>query len=184
MPITTLAQRVLSHLPRLGLIYEDMTPIPDLLEQVRLASPTELCEGAISDPVMTELVRAGLLLVSGGLDEAHRIVQPIEVPEAYYWHAIVHRLEPDWANAKYWFRRLGRHAVFEELATPAIRAALPGTAVLEHVLTDGRLDPFRVVDLCEACVNGTAPILRHELEALQREEIARLLHTCLRSAKV
>lgn len=63
--------------------------------------------------------RAGLLLHHGQWEEAHRVAQDLETPEGSFWHGIIHRLEPDPANAAYWFRRTGRHAVF-----PSLRAAV------------------------------------------------------------
>ena len=61
---------------------------------------------------------AGLYLYFSCWDDAHRVAQDIETPEGSYWHAIVHRQEPDPGNAAYWFRHLGRHPIF-----PALRRA-------------------------------------------------------------
>lgn len=62
---------------------------------------------------------AGLWLYHGAIDEAHAVVQSLNTGEGSFWHGIVHRREPDAANAGYWFRRVGHHPVF-----PAIRAAV------------------------------------------------------------
>ena len=35
--------------------------------------------------------------------------------EGEFWHAILHRQEPDPGNAAYWFRRVGQHAVYPEV---------------------------------------------------------------------
>src|SRR5262249_34549130 len=50
----------------------------------------------------TDIVRAGLYLFGGFWDEAHETAQSIDTPDGSYWHAIVHRQEPDGANATYW----------------------------------------------------------------------------------
>lgn len=50
---------------------------------------------------------AGLWLRAGGWEEAHSIAQDLDTPEGSYWHALVHRAEPDEWNANYWLRRVG-----------------------------------------------------------------------------
>ncbi len=58
---------------------------------------------------------AGLLLRAGCWDESHSVVQDVSSVEGSYWHAILHRIEPDSGNAAYWFARVGRHAIFPDL---------------------------------------------------------------------
>jgi hypothetical protein len=41
----------------------------------------------------------------GDWQAAHEIVQNLEAPIAYWLHALVHRLEGDLDNARYWYRR-------------------------------------------------------------------------------
>ena len=62
------------------------------------------------------LIRCGLWLLAGDLDQSHSISQAIETAEGSFWHGIMHRREADFGNAKYWFRRVGSHVVFERLA--------------------------------------------------------------------
>ena len=77
-----------------------------------------------------EAAMAGLWLRVGGWEQAHSIAQDIHTPEGSYWHAIVHRQEPDAWNSGYWFRRVGRHTIFPALHATASRlaAASPGAA--------------------------------------------------------
>src|SRR5207245_11135 len=56
-------------------------------------------------------VRSGLYLRFNFLDESHTISQGIHTVEGSYWHAIMHRREPDYSNAKHWFRKVGQHPV-------------------------------------------------------------------------
>jgi len=67
-------------------------------------------------------VLAGLWLYCGRFDDSHRISQELNTPEGSYWHAILHRQEPDDWNSGYWFRRVGHHPIFEELGARARHA--------------------------------------------------------------
>ena len=75
-----------------------------------------------------ELLRAIDLAAAGSWDEAHAIVQRDESdPTAAWIHAVLHKIEGDFGNARWWYRRAGRmehvdDAPAAELA--AIRAAL------------------------------------------------------------
>ena len=56
-----------------------------------------------------DLRRAVTLLESGDWRGAHQIVQADEDSRHACWaHAIVHVMEGDLANARYWYRRAGR----------------------------------------------------------------------------
>ncbi len=94
---------------------------------------------------------AGLWLYHDFLDESHRLSQDIASVEGSYWHGILHRREPDYGNAAYWFRRVGRHPVFADLGTAASQlAAASGTSLS----IPSPWDPFWFIDYCEACANG------------------------------
>jgi len=41
----------------------------------------------------------------GDWDAAHKIVQDMSHPNAYWIHAYLHRKEPDLSNASYWYNR-------------------------------------------------------------------------------
>lgn len=59
--------------------------------------------------IPADLARAIDLALGGRWDEAHRIVQEDEIdPQAAWVHAVLHKLEGDTANARYWYRRAGR----------------------------------------------------------------------------
>jgi hypothetical protein len=145
------------------------------LEAVASAFP------AGADRDMAAACRAGLWLAFNFLDEAHTISQELEKVEGSYWHALMHRREPDFGNSKYWFRRVGRHPVFESLRTMVeemARTAAPDTASL---LQQENWDPFAFVDLCEANYEENAP--GHEwCRQVQREEWLLLFAYCFEKA--
>ena len=63
---------------------------------------------------------AGLWLRFDFLDESHAISQADEGnPDRDFWHAIMHRREPDASNSKYWWRRVGKHPVLAQLRVRA-----------------------------------------------------------------
>lgn len=62
------------------------------------------------------LCAAGVWLRFDFLDESHTISQDYETPDGNFWHAIMHRREPDAWNSKYWWRKVGAHPVLKQLA--------------------------------------------------------------------
>jgi hypothetical protein len=88
-------------------------------------------------PSETEaLARALALLETGAWREAHAIVQEQRSPLAAWLHGIVHTLEGDLDNARYWYRRArrpfrGPEGVTEEIAH-ARRALADGTGRAEE----------------------------------------------------
>lgn len=136
----------------------------------------------IADEDAARCCLAGLWLAHDFLDESHAISQDIDTPDGSYWHAIVHRREPDYWNSKYWFRRVGRHPVFAPLAARASElASRAPSANSAAFLAAGDWDAFAFVDLCEAVAGG-----KSRAEELARE-IARaewqlLFDHCYRAA--
>lgn len=59
--------------------------------------------------------RAGLWLLHHYLDASHDISQTLKTPEGSWWHAIMHRMEGDYGNSKYWYRSVGDHPALETL---------------------------------------------------------------------
>jgi hypothetical protein len=106
----------------------------------------------IRDADMASACLGALWLYHDFLDEGHAICQDIDTTEGSYWHGIMHRREPDAGNAKYWFRKVGNHAIFPALHESAAKFAaqegkLEGAAAF--LRTQSTWDPFEFIDLCE-----------------------------------
>jgi hypothetical protein len=73
----------------------------------------------IQDEESANALLAGLWLGHDALKEGHRIAQDIQTPSGSFWHAIMHRREGDFSNAKYWYARCRRHPAQRSIAERA-----------------------------------------------------------------
>ena len=126
---------------------------------------------------------AGLWLRYDFLDEAHAISQEVGTPEGSYWHAIVHRREPDFANAKYWFRQVGIHPIDAELAAAGRQMAAEESAggAAAYLLEQKLWSAERFVDLCQQA-SGKGAALVPLCRRLQQREWELLFDYCYRGA--
>ena len=69
------------------------------------------------------LARAVELLADGAWQQAHKIVQQEESALAAWLHGIVHTLEGDLDNARYWYRRAKRAFPGQDAVEAEITAA-------------------------------------------------------------
>jgi hypothetical protein len=119
-----------------------------------------------------EAAMSGLYLYFSCLDEAHTIAQAIETPDGSFWHGIMHRREPDAGNAGYWFRRVGKHAIFPELSSAAQALGYASNAAW---------DPIAFIDACEEARRHPAPDRELLLRKVQLAEWQLLFHHCAKA---
>lgn len=148
--------------------------VAELLAKPRLAplgpgSPDESMRPKLQAIDLPTICRAGLWLYFDFLDESHEISQGIETPDGSFWHAIMHRREPDAENSKYWWRRVGQHPVLDSL-----RDQTPG---LGYTYTT----PQAFVDFCEH-VRGTGSADEELARRVQGVEWELLFDWCNRQA--
>jgi hypothetical protein len=98
------------RLPRVSV--SDPVPDPDLIKFLKDADLERL--GGYR-PEVVPFVRSLLLLAAGDLERAHRLVQDASNADGTYIHGMVHRVEGDFDNARYWFRRTAVHPAAAEI---------------------------------------------------------------------
>ena len=124
------------------------------------------------------LLKSAALLWHDYLDASHTISQGIETREGSWLHGIMHRREPDYDNAKYWFRRVGSHPAFASLARQAQMLVADrefNTAALPVGYYDGPWDAYKFIDDCERCEHSLDIELDEVLCHVQAAEFDALL---------
>jgi hypothetical protein len=150
-----------AHLPRISA----REPAPDQ-RMIQRVTATEDHEIAKTNGQEARCIRSLLYVAAGGVDEAHRIVQGISSSDGAYVHGMVHRIEDDFDNARYWFRRAGTHPASAAMHSRAVGDRLT-------VASQPVWDPILLTDLVEtsrtAGVTGDLrAVLTIEFEVLLR----------------
>jgi len=160
--------------------------VPDEAARTRLQALTPeqaFAPKPIRDRDMAACCLAGLWLLHNHLHESHTISQSIDTPSGSYWHGLLHRREPDFTNAKYWFRRVGSHPVFGPLAGTAagvaVTSGLDGPA--GFLTRQASWDPFAFIDLCAAAA-AHGPLCETLCRHIQQREWELLFEYCYRQA--
>jgi hypothetical protein len=140
-------------------------PDPSIRERLSQFQPLTDWGKPVRHPSFARAAHAGLWLYHDFLDESHSISQELEDATGSFWHAIMHRREPDAFNSKYWWRRVAAHPVLAELVRQA--------PALGYIYTT----PFDFVDFCER-VRGTGGVEELLAQRVQLLEWQRLMIFC------
>ena len=128
--MATFLEQVLGKLAVPRVSFSEPEAQPDLVEELLRVSDLTL---ANDRGPRVDCVRSLLLLQAGEFERSHSIVQEMSGSDPAYIHGMIHRVEGDFWNAKYWFRRSKKHPAF--LGTP--------------------IDPFSITDMVEAAKGKT-----------------------------
>ncbi|MFK7767703.1 MAG: hypothetical protein AB8B55_10820 [Mariniblastus sp.] len=142
---------------------------PGIEHQSQLQSLTadDLFPEGFTNSDLAECCRSGLWLLHNFLNQSHDISQEIHSPEGSYWHGIMHRLEGDFWNSKYWYRKVGNHPVYETIANEC---------------GSSKWDPNDYVDQCELASESGSDVARKSVQAIAAIEWKSLFEFCYQHA--
>jgi hypothetical protein len=134
-----------------------------------------LLEGGKLPPVSRDLIKGLIMLWHDQMDPAHEIAQAIENADGSFLHGIIHRREPDYGNATYWFRRVGGHPCYPEIAkkVEGLLGSKDNPALQKQLIPGGKWEPFVFIGLCEKAFgrppnDGQTEVLR-EIQGIETE---------------
>jgi hypothetical protein len=109
MAYSTFLEGVLGKLsaPRASFAHPETQP--ELVEELLRVDDLTL---ANNRGPRVDCLRSVLLLQAGEFERSHSIVQSMSGSDPAYIHGMIHRVEGDFWNAKYWFRRSKKHPAF------------------------------------------------------------------------
>jgi hypothetical protein len=154
--------------PRAGVLSEDK--LEGLLANIQLPASRR------------DLVHALVFLWHDQMEAAHGIAQEIENADGSFVHGILHRREPDYGNATYWFRRVGQHECFPEIArrVGALLETKKAPAMQKQLIRNGEWDAYGFIGLCEKAAGNPAADeqvkLLREIQGIETEVL--LEHWC------
>lgn len=152
-------------------------PVADLERVV-----VEFCHTHGQAGVTRDCLRSAALLWHDHLDESHTISQGIASADGSMLHGIMHRREPDYDNAAYWFRRVGQHPCHPYLAR-CVQDRLVGSteeqALAATLAPGGKWDPFALIAACARAIEDTDPTPRTKLQEIQQLEFECLIRSLL-----
>ncbi len=162
----------------------------ELSESIVSVSPEELLKGqTVKNETYAGAIKSGLLLWNDDLNDSHDISQGLSNNTGSYWHGIMHRREPDYSNAKYWFGRIGTHHIYPELRDCALsifkKITNPSAALSnigDKIKSNEHWDPYQFIDWCAAAEKNLSSDVEQFLQQVQVEEIKLLLAYSYRNA--
>ncbi|HZL35630.1 MAG TPA: hypothetical protein VFC78_10000 [Tepidisphaeraceae bacterium] len=178
--LTPLASRVVRARPDAyrALVVRDASPgaARDLLADVK---PAQLLSVPIQNAGDADALLAGLWLWHDALHECHLIVQDLIGPTGSFWHAIMHRREGDFSNAKYWYARCADHRALRLVSAMALDAVGRETSdpQLLHIVS-GEYNPESFVDLVEEIAEVPDDPRHAAAVRIQQIEWEALFHHC------
>jgi hypothetical protein len=152
-------------------------------ERLSTMTPEQLLMRPVASMADARALLSGLWLYHDWLDSSHTISQSLPSATGSFWHAIMHRREGDFSNAKYWYARCMSHPVLQTMVPFAndILHPLPADKSLLRLTRDG-WDPNAFVDLVEQVHERPADARYAPTVALQRLEWRLLFEHCMRAA--
>lgn len=108
--ITSLYSPLFQTFPIEAVLGETLIYGPKDRELLNLASEA-VCQIKVA---RNQLLVAGIWLYAGDLNAAHSLVQDMTSDSANWWHAILHRMEGDYTNSRYWYRQSESHPARKE----------------------------------------------------------------------
>lgn len=122
-------------------------------------------------PRKAELIRSLFLLWHDHLEPSHSISQSEHNPDGSLVHAIMHRREPDYSNAKYWWRSTGDHECFPVIAAKVQPLVADDDTLAEQILPGGNWDAYGFTDAVASGIRESEASPRHQLlKQIQRVE--------------
>ncbi len=130
-----------------------------------------------TDGQMARCCLSGIWLLHDFLEESHTISQGISTASGSFWHGIMHRREGDFSNAKYWFRKVGDHPLFDQLAGEVRKLG----EAQQQLVGERGWDPFRFIDDCQSVV-GSGSAEEASCRQIQQLEWELLFDYCYKAA--
>jgi hypothetical protein len=154
--------------------------------QTASATLRAIIRSALPEMSSAEVIalESGWLQLADDLDGSHQRSQSIEGQGRHqsgdYWHAIMHRREPDYSNSQYWFHQFGRHDIFPTLAEEVPRVAdTVRSSIFDAWITrltpNGLWDPLVFVACCREAATSPDISFPRAVEELQYREMLLLL---------
>lgn len=133
---------------------------------------TALLNGSGCPSTEQQLILSLILLWHDHLEESHAISQGIENADGSFVHAIMHRREPDAWNSKYWWRRVGEHPAFKDIAgrvTEYLKRNHEQTSLRLRLVPNEAWSPTAFVDACDKAKDETEVGVLREIQRIEFE---------------
>lgn len=136
------------------------TPAESMRGMLKALTVTDIFQGkSIQNDYMANACLAALWLYFDFLNETHSISQTIPSTTGSLLHGIMHRRETDYSNAKYWFRKVITHPIYDPLQKTAFELASTIEKAPEQFSSPLKVwDPFLFTDLCEEHCGKDSPV--------------------------